>query len=501
VPEGHPVRGAMAHLRELWSERWWLGPSALLERLLRERQAFLLGFGHPRPKEVWHRLRFLLDQARDFEESGGGDLRSFIEWAELQGSDGARVHEPLLPDTDDDAVKILTVHGAKGLEFPIAILSGMTTARGTARKGVSVLWGVSGPPEVRVRKGIATANHDPRADIEQEMDEHERLRLLYVAATRARDHLVVSCHHKRSTDTYAGLIWRHFAPDDRMWRQLPDDTGSEPAVIGPVDASPVEVRRPYDDRPEQADGTYGADDRERWIGERAALLDAARVSRVVSATGVARAAGLGDDEAAEPATESEEDAPSEAGTLPPVHRRGRAGTAIGRAVHATLQIVDLAAPLDLESHVRRQCESESIPEHVETVMALVRSALAAPAIKQAARSPHHKELFIAAPLGSRVVEGYIDLLVETPEGLVVIDYKTDSVSSAAQVDAKLAAYELQGAAYAAVLEAVTGQKVVDCRFVFCVKSGAIERSVADLPAAIDRVRETLGKSLPLQGAR
>ncbi len=134
VPADHPVRLAFEHLHSLWDQRWWLSPAALLERLLRERHAFLLGLGDPRPTEVWRRLRFLIDQARAFEEANGGDLRAFVDWAELQGADSARVHEPLLPETDDDSVQILTIHGAKGLEFPITILSGMTTQPGSARQ-------------------------------------------------------------------------------------------------------------------------------------------------------------------------------------------------------------------------------------------------------------------------------------------------------------------------------------------------------------------------------
>ena len=56
----------------------------------------------------------------------------FLRWAELQSAEGARVVETVLPETDDDAVRILTIHGAKGLEFPITVLSGMTTRCGGA---------------------------------------------------------------------------------------------------------------------------------------------------------------------------------------------------------------------------------------------------------------------------------------------------------------------------------------------------------------------------------
>ena len=529
VSDEHPVRLALAHLRSLWEQRWWLGPAAMLDRLVRERQAHLLAFGDPRPKEVWHRLRFLLDQARAFEEAGGGGLRAFVDWAELQGADGARVHEPLLPETDDDAVRILTVHGSKGLEFPITILSGMTTKPGRRRTGVSVLWDESGPPEVSLRKGVATANHDPRADIELEMDEHEKLRLLYVATTRARDHLLVSCHHKafdaaKGPDTYGARIWTYFQDQPDLWRSLDDETADSAAAAAiaaaPVD-EPVPTTAPtieaapaataFEERadgqltllpldPEPVGGaahpatSAGAGvvqdpDRAEWIERRAELLDPQRVPRVVSATAVARQA-LGEPEVALADEDDDGAERPEDGSVPP-RRRGRAGTAIGRAVHATLQVVDLAEPKDLELQVRRQCDLESIPEHEDTVAAMVRSALDAPAVRAAAEYPHHKELFVSAPLGDRVIEGYVDLLVETPEGLVVVDYKTDSVAGPAAIEEKLATYELQGASYAAALEEVTGLSVVDCRFVFCSPRGPIERSVTDLPGAMKRVRQLL----------
>jgi ATP-dependent exoDNAse (exonuclease V) beta subunit len=474
VPCDHPVRLAFEHLQSLWRQRWWLSPSAMVERLLRERRAFLLAFGDPRPTEVWRRLRFLLDQARAFEEADGGDLRAFLAWAELQGADSARVHEPLLPETDDDAVRILTIHGAKGLEFPITILSGMTTQPGGSRSGVSLAWDDAGPPEVRLRKGIATANHEPRADLELEMDRYEKVRLLYVAATRARDHLVVSAHHKADGPvTYASQIWTFFSERSELWRRLPEDmTQLQLDVAGEPTAGPLP------DEP--------VDDRAAWVAAREQLLEQQRVPRVLSATAIARS--VRDD-----LVDEDDDGldQSDEATVP-VRRQGRAGSSIGRAVHATLQLLDLADPRDLDAQVQRQCEIESIPEHVDVATAMVRSALESDAVKMAIVNPHHKELYVSAPVGDRAIEGYVDLLVETDDGLVVVDYKTDSARTDAEVDAKLAAYELQGASYAVALEAATQREVVECRFVFCRPSGAIERSVADLPAAKARVRAVLG---------
>jgi ATP-dependent exoDNAse (exonuclease V) beta subunit len=526
--DDHPVVVALAHLRSLWEDRWWQSPSALLERLLRERQAFLLGFGDRRPTEVWRRLRFVVDQARVFEEAEGGDLRSFLEWAALQGVDGAKVHEPLLPETDDDAVQILTIHGAKGLEFPITILSGMTTKTASPRYGVSLVWD-GDRPEVRMRKGLATANHEPRFDLELEMDVHEKTRLLYVATTRARDHLVVSCHHKElgssKPDTYASQLWSFFGDHPELWQPF-DEPASLPAHVL-ADRSDTEDETHATTAPEQPG------DRDRWIAEREALLAPHRRPSVVSATAIAHAvhgasvsdgrddldrsggsggSGVDGVDGVDPDLSDVDgygiggvdldvlvgdDGGSAALAGPtaiPQRRQGRAGSAIGRAVHATLQVIDLvdpAGPPDLEALVERECDLEAIVDLAPQAVARVRSALASDSVREAARSPHHRELYVAAPVGDRVIEGYVDLLIETVDGLVVVDYKTDSASSEAEIDAALRRYELQGAAYALALEVSTGLPVHEVRFVFCRPNGPVERRVTDLPGAMARVRAHL----------
>ncbi|MCC6435104.1 MAG: UvrD-helicase domain-containing protein, partial [Acidimicrobiales bacterium] len=514
--DAQPVQQALRHLRSLWEQRWWRSPLQLVEQVLAERHGFLLAFGAKRPTDVWRRLRFLADQARAFEDAGGGGLRAFLDWAALQGADGAAVHEPVLPETDEDAVRIMTMHGAKGLEFPITILSGMTTAAGGTRRGVSVLWSEDGQPELRLSQALATEFHEPRADLEAEMDRHEKLRLLYVAATRARDHLVVSCHHKAGagssrneppTRSYGQIVWDYHADDGTALARRADPATGPVGAIGPARSVAGE---PVAAAPVAAPAVSPLDSlsaRRAWEAERETLLAPHRASRVWSATAVvARAAelvgaaapdaGVGADpdgpDADIDADIDAELAPIVAPAPTPMRHRGRAGSAVGRAVHATLQALDLRRPGQVRAQVVQQCAIEAIDELADTVEALVRSALGSDAVQLLAAHPHHKELYVAAPVGPRVIEGYVDLLVEGPDGLVVVDYKTDGVRSEAEVDAKLQHYELQAAAYAVALEEVTGMAVRECRFVFCRSGGAVERTVADLPAAKQRVRAVLG---------
>lgn len=473
LPTDDPVREALAHLRSLWTRRWWTSPADLLERLWRERHAALGAFGDTRPVEVWRRQRFLLDQARSFEEAGGGSLRAFLDWTALQGADGARVHEPLLDETDETALQILTVHGAKGLEFPITVLSGMTTRPAGPRHGVSVLWGDGPTPEVRMSASVATADHEPRADREQAMDRHEKRRLLYVATTRAKDHLVVSCHHcdadGDAAETHARTVWRALQDRPELWRRLPDDAPRQ------HDATPDEPASAAD----PAEVALEAAERDGWIAERAEL--ARRWSRppVIAATAVAKAA-----------------TPTPVRTIAPDDLLGasRDGTAVGRAVHATLELVDLTDPDhggahgSLDDLVRGHCDAEGIADRVGDVSAMVRAALGSPSVQEAAAGTHHRETYVATTVGERVLEGFVDLLLDRPDGLVVVDYKSDALAGPDDADAAAERYRLQAAAYALALEAVTGRPVVECRFVLCGVTPALERSVRDLPGAIEEVR-------------
>ena len=215
VPEGappdHPVALGIAWLRELHRERLWLSPSQVLERILRDRRFFELGAAERRPRDLWRRLRFVLDQCRAWEEAGGVTLRQYLRWVDGQSAEGSRVVETVLPESDDDAVRILTIHGAKGLEFPIVVLSGLTTEMRAHSRGVEVRFPLTQGWGIKLGKGMSTTDFEHMTPLDEQMDRHERLRLLYVATTRARDHLRVSVHRKsgnHTTPTSAEVLYQ-----------------------------------------------------------------------------------------------------------------------------------------------------------------------------------------------------------------------------------------------------------------------------------------------------
>ena len=498
VEASHPVASGMDVLHYFHQQRWWRDVSGLIELVIEQRHLLELGLDERRPRDAWRRLRFVADQARQFTDAYGGDVRRYLAWVELQRRDDVRAVEVVLPEDDDDAVRVMTVHGAKGLEFPIVFLVGLNRTR-SAGRSVNVLWGPDGP-EIAITKELRTGGHAELAEREETMDRAQDLRLLYVAATRARDHLVVSLHHKAGADCHAARLLDVCGANPGLDRRL--QSGVSPA--GLPEGDPRVSGRDHDDD--------GQRQRHDWIVEHQALIESGRRPRTLAATTVAALArehvdsasggGPTDGPSAEPGHDSSTRAGSEvdrAGDgadldLPP-WRRGRAGTSIGRAVHGVLQSVDLATGSGVDRLAEVQAVAEGVPGRTAEIVALVREALDSEIVKAAVDGGHYwRELYVGAPAGDlagHVIEGFIDLLIEGPDGYTVVDYKTDAVRTDEEINAAADRYRLQGATYALAVERALGRRVARCIFLFLRPGGAQAREIPDLDAAVLEVVQVL----------
>jgi ATP-dependent exoDNAse (exonuclease V) beta subunit len=504
------VAAALATLAGWHDDARWCEPATLLERIVRERDVFALALTHRRPRDVWRRVRFLIDQARNFAEVDGGHVRAFVRWAELQRNEGSRVPEPLLPELDDDAVRIMTFHGAKGLEFPIVVLSGLTTRPNPPSSGPQVRWDAAGVPQISIGKAAATDRFDVLNEFESEMDADEKLRLLYVGATRARDHLFVSTHRLAkdagSADaTFAVRLHRacreHASPLTSTWSAPPASPAVEP-VESSSETVPSAVVPSAAARSETAPAAVAHDipsvgrpdairDFAAWCEARSALLARAAGERTVwSATAVAAALAPPHEPVARPVPSFDTEAVDAPDAL-----RWVGGTALGRAVHAALEHAEHAehadpgAPARRAALVARAAAAEGVDPAL--VAMAVEHVLAAPGVQAALAAPlHWRELELDVPIGPAIVHGVVDLLAEIDGELVLFDYKTDRVASDA-LDGRVAAYAPQLAAYALAIEARTGRRVARAVLVFVGPEGAVEREVPDLAAVCARVQALL----------
>ncbi|GAB3271925.1 UvrD-helicase domain-containing protein [Kineosporia babensis] len=430
----HPVGAALAYLYRLHKAARWQTPSEVLTALVVDRRMMEVSAYGSHTRDEWRRLRFVIDQARAWADVEHGSLGEYLAWAARQADETSRVAEAVLPETDVNAIRIMTVHAAKGLEFPMVVLSGMTSQPRT-QSGVRLLWTPDGYA-VSLSKRMQTNDFQTVQPIDEQMDSYERRRLLYVAATRAKDHLVVSVHRSSgATKTNARLLADAGATDQGA------DTFTATPPTSPIPAP----RRFAEPAPEL----------NAWQQRIEAARERTRYSPAQTASGL---------EGTEPEIVLPE-IPILAGEakgarnleLPP-WAKGRYGDKVGRAVHGVLQTVDLTADRDgIAAIARAQALAEGVTEHTDAVIDLVVSALDAPLVRRAAEREHWRESYVGAPREDGViVEGFVDLIFREDDGsLVIIDYKTDSIPDAA-IPARSVYYAPQILAYQYALTAATG---------------------------------------------
>jgi ATP-dependent helicase/nuclease subunit A len=499
VPEDHPVGCALEYLRKLHERRRWAAPSELLDQVVRDRRLLELGTAGPIPgasaggraRDLWHRIRFITDQARAWTDAtGGGSLRQYLDWVRHQSTPGARITEAVLPETDDDAVRIMTIHAAKGLQFPITIVAGLSTQPQVRRAGAQVVWPPAGPPILNIGRRVTSQAYEAWRPIDEQMSHDERVRLLYVACTRAKDHLIVSLHRRQRANppdqpsrlTSAEVLVEAMGEGlDRVPDvKVTDAIGTAPPAEDVVD--------PNGAGPAPGAGTAPLPTLDAWRYERSTALATSGRPRTIAATALSDE-GLPDG-APDPTDPGLQKRPRDL-DLPP-WRKGRYGTAIGRATHGVLQAIDLATGAGLDEAVAAQAVAEGVPGYQDRIRKLVRGALATPTVAEAASRPHWREVHVAVPVpGDRLLEGYVDLLYRGVTGLVVVDYKTGPDEIIDDLATHIERYRLQGAAYALAVGEATGEAVVAMTFVFLTPHAAVEHTLHDLPALVASARHAL----------
>lgn len=416
-----PVGEALSYLRRLhWRSRWMV-PSELLGTIVSDCRMLEVAATDARSRDIWRRLSFVVDHARAWSEAQHGGLRAYLSWAARQGDETARVAEAVLPESDVDAVRIMTVHSAKGLEFGMVIMAGMTSAPRN-RWGVEVIWPRDQGWEVKLNRLMQTNDFQAVQPLDEQMDQYEKIRLLYVAATRARDHLVVSLHRN---DTAARTSAKVLADGGAA------TSGDAEAVELATTAAQV--------RPPPTRELLPPPDFSKWEAEQEMIRASTRRASVIHASGLE---GTDPPRDREPTIEEGSQASRVAGEvlvagaqkgvrdveLPP-WSKGRYGTAIGRAVHAVLQGIDLATGAGLEQAVSAQCVAEGVSDYAEVVAGLVRSALDSEVVARAAALQHWRESYVATEQPDGIIlEGYVDLMYREGDGsIVIVDYKTDDI--------------------------------------------------------------------------
>jgi ATP-dependent helicase/nuclease subunit A len=159
-----------------------------LEMLLRETRAHL-GFAlRPSGEQVLANVLHIAELARKYEASGGLSFRGFVEEFRA-GGDAVETGEAPIFEEGSEGIRMMSVHKAKGLEFPIVILADVTAKLCSSRpnRHIDSSCSLCAVPLA----GCTPLDLGEHEELELGRDRGEGIRLAYVAATRARDLIVV----------------------------------------------------------------------------------------------------------------------------------------------------------------------------------------------------------------------------------------------------------------------------------------------------------------------
>ena len=464
--------------------------------------AAALSEGQQIARETWRRVRYVVDEARAWSDATGGTLAEYLAWVDRRIDDVDRVE--LSTDEGEDSLRIMTIHAAKGLEFPITIVAGLGGAD-SSNSATGLHWR-DGRPLVRLGKLTSMGLGDTAA-LERRRERAEEARLLYVAFTRAKDHLVVSMHHKTG-----GCVAGRLVAAVTSEHAVAQAVFSEPRA--PV-AHPPSHDRPSidtllggaDDEPEELDRTVGQV-RRIWTpsGIAKALGDAAGPSSDVN---LVQGSLFADDEETDDDTVApgerfgeavgrrQPDTDDHEATDPgnrkepgpndrPSRRGGRFGTAKGSAVHAVMQQVALDDPTrGLAKLVEVAAEAEGLLDRRHDIELMVQSLLRGRLFARMQASPNcRREMYVGAQFGEVTVWGYVDaVFVNSDSTLTLIDFKTDTlITSTAELARR---YQPQMSGYVAALQQATGMSVSEAWLAVAQPDGsaAMEIPVDVLDAA------------------
>ncbi len=395
----------------------------------------------------------LLNAALEHERRHPPSLQDFVQWLRRGGAEVKREQ-----DSASDAVRVMTVHNAKGLQAPVVILPDTVNKD---RDDRSVRWHVAdGAPPIPLWAPNKDAHAPAFAELreqEKRAREEEEHRLLYVALTRAEDRLLV-CGWQRTRPPkrdwpegcWYDLIHQGFRGLSCAEEDFAPQSFGAPAEARFAGTALLrhECRQTAPARPDGRDGpALAAADLPAWAHRHAtpeAIEDILAPSAIPA--------------------ENETPAAAPHGEADPTGARFRRG----RIIHALLQHVPDRPPAQREAAIRaflaRPGHGLSEREQAETLEEVM-TLLAEPELAAALGPGSLAEAPVAGRLGGSLVSGQVDRLLVTPDRVLVLDYKTNRPPPAT-LDQVPPLYLRQMAAYRAVLRLAFPGRAVDCALVW-----------------------------------
>jgi ATP-dependent helicase/nuclease subunit A len=447
-------------------------------------------------------LRKLIEMARSFDRTGLFSLSDFN--AQLSEFVVRQPREPLAATQAEatSAVQIMTIHQAKGLEFPLVVVPDL--GRSDRQSNDDATFDRALGPLVRSPKSEpghdALSGYDLYHDQEKQEDAAEMMRLLYVATTRAADYLILSSGVKALGS--AGSDWlKHLAQrfDLTTGEPLcPSADEPPPRVLVTSQVPPLAGTDTKTPRPDLAQLVRAA---ESTKGGRVLVnvdpLPVCSASR--RRFSFSQLTG-----ALEPIAEYEDYGPAvETGTGGTADESSPDALRLGTIVHAVLSEIGRGGDFDIAQRVHHHADIElrDDPQLLASAEQLIARFMHSPRAKALSIAPEiHPEIefLLTWPPGasgpqSSYLQGYIDCLYRDAAGAWhIVDYKTNRVS-AAQVARAARQYEMQMLLYAVAAESILGVRPQSLVLHFL--QPGVEHEVAFNASARERLTQYLNDAI------
>ncbi len=497
VREGEPteqeaIEDALRLLQSLHRQRNRVPVQDTVQALLRATRAHAGLALRPGGEQALANVLHVVELARQYEASEGASFRGFVQQF-VDETHTEAAESPILEE-GTDGVRMMTVHRAKGLEFPVVILADITCRLSSDRPSRALV--AERNLCVQTIAGCTPVELAEERDREIARDRAEGHRLAYVAATRARDLLVVPAvgdepyPGARHGEKWLGVMNQALYPD-RPW-PLPepaigcpgfgrdsvlDRPDAEAAayatpvrpgryVLGPASA-PFDVTW-WDPFTLHLDAELSFGERQKALIDKAAPEDRVReghqaVDRWAQLHADRLARGAAPSLQVQRVTDAARGMDLPAADVAVLHvasatpRRG--GRAFGALFHEVLAVVGLEATIDeITAAVDFKARVLAVGDlDLPSVAAAVHETLQHPLVRAAAAADRAGRCRREAPVTLRLedgtsIEGHLDMAFEDADGWTVIDFKTD-----VDMDASLDTYRRQVALYARALTAATGR--------------------------------------------
>jgi ATP-dependent helicase/nuclease subunit A len=478
-PDFQEIAEALKVLGGLHRSRNWRPIADTVNALLEAVRAHA-GFAmRPTGHQALANVYRICDLARSFELSGGISFRGFVE--ELMGqAEKADSPEALVLEEAADGVRLMTVHTAKGLEFPVVVLADLTAnlAAADPDRYLDTALGLCATRLLRCA---------PWELIEHEAEEKlreraEGVRVAYVAATRARDLLIVPAVGDEERDGWLAPLNKAIYPAQDKWRH------PQPASYISFQGIRTVLDRPLDsisqDEPSVKPGLHTprcGQHAVMWWDPAALKLNAPenfglRQVDILEPLGAAsesialytawkeaRARSVERGQAKDfdvVIATALNDPPPGAAAVVTIDSVAKAvgtpgGLRFGALLHGILRDSELTASRE-QVHDLAQMHGKLLDAsgaEIEAAVDAVVATLQHPLLRRAAAAERcHRELPLLLPLGDgRTLEGVVDLAFLENGEWTVVDFKTDS-----ELSANKARYERQVQWYVHALSKLTG---------------------------------------------